>query len=48
MLNVAVTARFVLMNSVTVGLVLEEAPDHPANVEPESGVAVIVTEVLLG
>jgi hypothetical protein len=43
-LNAAVTAWFEFIDTVQLA-VPEQAPDHPANVEPALGVAVNVTTV---
>ena len=46
--NVAVTETFEFIVTVHVTAVPEQAPDQPANVEPELGVAVTVTAVPAG
>ncbi len=43
-LNVAVTARLVVIESVQVAAVPAQAPPQPANVEPAAAVAVRVTD----
>lgn len=46
-LNVAVTARAAVMETVHVVAEPEQAPLHPANTEPDTGAAVNVTEAPL-